>query len=194
MLSLTSVWIGLATLLLALAMVLHRPAFTDITIPLVLYFGSPGALCLSIMVLWAHRRDSATDQGLNARRLQAKVAIALAISAAAIVYTLINLSEKSIPIEPGWNAHYNRARMPKDHPTTLKNTGTSRNAMQVTLNGQPDTMERETSVAQLLDRLELQPIRVAVELNEEIVARKTFGDTMIREGDRIEIVTFVGGG
>ncbi len=90
--------------------------------------------------------------------------------------------------------------MPRDLHTInkstgiLKNTRILKNTMQVTLNGRPDTMGRETSVAQLLDRLELQPIRVAVELNEEIVARKTFRDTVIHEGDRIEIVTFVGGG
>lgn len=99
MLSLLSVWIGLLTIMLALAMVLHRPTLTDITIPLVLYIGSPGALCLAIMVLWAHRKDTVTDPGLNARRVQAKVAIALATIAAAIVYALIIFSEKSIPIE-----------------------------------------------------------------------------------------------
>lgn len=85
--------------MLALAMVLHRPTFSDITIPIVLYAGTPGALCLAIMVLWAHRKDTATDLGLNARRVQAKVAITLATCAAAIVYALIIFSEKSIPIE-----------------------------------------------------------------------------------------------
>ena len=55
--------------------------------------------CLAIMVLWAHRKDTVTDPGLNARRVQAKVAISLATCAAAIVYALIIYSEKSIPIE-----------------------------------------------------------------------------------------------
>lgn len=66
--------------------------------------------------------------------------------------------------------------------------------MQVTINGQPNSIESGFTVARLLDQLELQPVRVAVELNEDIVSRKTFGQTELHEGDRIEIVTFVGGG
>lgn len=66
--------------------------------------------------------------------------------------------------------------------------------MQVTINGQPNSIESGFTVARLLDQLELQPVRVAVELNEDIVTRKTFGQTELHEGDRIEIVTFVGGG
>lgn len=66
--------------------------------------------------------------------------------------------------------------------------------MQVTINGQPNSIEHGFTVARLLDQLELQPVRVAVELNEDIVSRKTFGQTELHEGDRIEIVTFVGGG
>jgi len=49
-------------------------------------------------------------------------------------------------------------------------------------------------VADLLSQLDLEPVRVAVEINEDIVPRKRFGETAIRDGDRIEIVTFVGGG
>ena len=49
-------------------------------------------------------------------------------------------------------------------------------------------------MADLLSQLDLEPVRVAVEINEDIVPRKRFGETPIRDGDRIEIVTFVGGG
>ena len=49
-------------------------------------------------------------------------------------------------------------------------------------------------MADLLSQLELEPVRVAVEINEDIVPRKRFGETPIHDGDRIEIVTFVGGG
>jgi len=66
--------------------------------------------------------------------------------------------------------------------------------MQITLNGKSESLDDETTVAQLLRRLDLDPIRVAVEINEDIVRRKTFGETTIHNGDRIEIVTFVGGG
>ena len=66
--------------------------------------------------------------------------------------------------------------------------------MQVTINGQPETLDGGLSVADLLALRKLEPVRVAVELNEEIVRRKLFPETVIRDGDRIEIVAFVGGG
>jgi len=66
--------------------------------------------------------------------------------------------------------------------------------MRITLNGQPDSAPEGITVSDLLARLELQPVRVAVEINEELVSRPTFDRHELREGDRIEIVTFVGGG
>jgi len=66
--------------------------------------------------------------------------------------------------------------------------------MQVTVNGKPESLDDATTVAQLLRRLKLDPIRVAVEINEDLVTRQAFADTTIRPGDRVEIVTFVGGG
>ena len=66
--------------------------------------------------------------------------------------------------------------------------------MRITLNGQPETLDSPTTLGQLLIRLKLEPIRVAVEINEDLIPRKTFADTAIRDGDRIEIVTLVGGG
>ncbi|MCH7597133.1 MAG: sulfur carrier protein ThiS [Planctomycetes bacterium] len=55
-------------------------------------------------------------------------------------------------------------------------------------------MAENLRVSELLTIRGLHPIRVAVEINEELVPRKTFDQTTIRNGDRIEIVTFVGGG
>ncbi len=66
--------------------------------------------------------------------------------------------------------------------------------MQAVINGKPQTVAEGTTVAALLERLELAPIRVAVEINEDLVPRRSFEATTIRPGDRIEIVTFVGGG
>ena len=66
--------------------------------------------------------------------------------------------------------------------------------MQVTINSKVEALDGDMSVADLLARREIEPIRVAVEINEDIVPRKTFAERMIRDGDRIEIVTFVGGG
>ncbi len=66
--------------------------------------------------------------------------------------------------------------------------------MQVTINGKIETLTDGITVAGLLAQLDLEPIRVAVEVNEDLVPRKTFADTPVHDGDRIEIVTFVGGG
>ena len=66
--------------------------------------------------------------------------------------------------------------------------------MQIMINGQPETLDGGLSVAELLALRKLEPVRVAVELNEDIVRRKSFPETVIRDGDRIEIVAFVGGG
>ncbi len=66
--------------------------------------------------------------------------------------------------------------------------------MQITINGEVENLDGAMSVADLLARRRIEPVRVAVEINEDIVPRKTFAETMIRDGDRIEIVTFVGGG
>jgi thiamine biosynthesis protein ThiS len=46
----------------------------------------------------------------------------------------------------------------------------------------------------LLTELNLPPRRVAVELNRQLVRRAAFGQTTLREGDALEIVTLVGGG
>ena len=66
--------------------------------------------------------------------------------------------------------------------------------MHVTINGEREALEREMSVSELLADRRIESRRVAVEINEDIVPRKTYADTLVRDGDRIEIVTFVGGG
>jgi len=96
--ALAAVWISLLTLGLALGMLIYRPAMTDLTILLVLYFGAPGALCFAGLVLWAHRKDQSADPAIAAQRVQAKVAILLAVVAAAIVYGLIIFSQKLDPV------------------------------------------------------------------------------------------------
>jgi len=100
MLALLSVWLGLATFLVAFSMLVYRPWMTDYTVTAVLWFGAPGAMCLAGLVLWAHHQAPPDDEGIPAQRLQAKVAIALALVAAAIVYGLIFASAKLEPIEP----------------------------------------------------------------------------------------------
>lgn len=64
----------------------------------------------------------------------------------------------------------------------------------ITLNGEPYALERPMSIAELLMKLSIDPRRVAVEHNLTILKRHLFTDTVVHEGDRIEIVNFVGGG
>lgn len=94
MLAFLSVWIGLGTLALAAGMFLHRPLFTDVAVVLVLWVGAPGAMCLAGLVLWAYRKDTSHDAGVSGQRMQAKIAMAMAGGAAAIVYLLIIYSHK----------------------------------------------------------------------------------------------------
>ena len=66
--------------------------------------------------------------------------------------------------------------------------------MFITLNGEPFEIDEPLTVTDLLTRLAIDPRRVAVEHNLEILKRTLFADTTVHEGDRIEIVNFVGGG
>jgi thiamine biosynthesis protein ThiS len=62
------------------------------------------------------------------------------------------------------------------------------------LNGRSETCAEGTTLAGLLEGLRLDPRRVAVEKNESLVPKSAFAETTLAEGDRIEIVEFVGGG
>jgi thiamine biosynthesis protein ThiS len=64
----------------------------------------------------------------------------------------------------------------------------------ITLNGDRFELDSPISVAALLAQLEIDPRRVAVEHNLNIIKRQTYQDTVIGEGDTLEIVNFVGGG
>lgn len=66
--------------------------------------------------------------------------------------------------------------------------------MQVVINGQSQELSEAVTVGGLIAAHGLNPKHVAVEVNEELVVRRLFDTTTIREGDRIEIVTLVGGG
>jgi sulfur carrier protein len=64
----------------------------------------------------------------------------------------------------------------------------------ITLNGEPFELDQPLSVADLLARLAIDPRRVAVEHNLAILKRHAFTEILVREGDAVEIVNFVGGG
>lgn len=66
--------------------------------------------------------------------------------------------------------------------------------MNIRLNGEPHVLDAPLTVTQLLEKLGIDPRRVAVERNLVVVRRVHYPDTLINEGDEIEIVNFVGGG
>ena len=66
--------------------------------------------------------------------------------------------------------------------------------MQITLNGDAHEVAGPLTVSELLERLNIDARRVAVERNLVVLKRDAFASTQIAEGDEIEIVNFVGGG
>ena len=66
--------------------------------------------------------------------------------------------------------------------------------MEIILNGEPYQVDQPLSIVALLERLEIDARRVAVEHNLTIIKRHRFPDVIVDEGDKVEIVNFVGGG
>ncbi len=66
--------------------------------------------------------------------------------------------------------------------------------MNIYVNGQPREIPAEFTVADLLAQMDLQPRLVAVEVNLDVVPRTQHGRHVLQDGDRLEIVTLVGGG
>jgi len=66
--------------------------------------------------------------------------------------------------------------------------------MDITVNGEEKRLDGPLTVAGLLAALELEPKKIAVERNLEIVPKSQFDATALMDGDQIEIVQFVGGG
>jgi len=66
--------------------------------------------------------------------------------------------------------------------------------MKLTINGEPRELAGPATVADILSQLGIDLRKVAVERNLEIVPKSAYGDTILAEGDRVEIVAFIGGG
>ena len=66
--------------------------------------------------------------------------------------------------------------------------------MRVYLNGEAKELEEGATLPTLIEQLSLAPERVAVELNREVVRRADWPGIELSDGDRLEIVHFVGGG
>lgn len=66
--------------------------------------------------------------------------------------------------------------------------------MQIRLNGKTREIAEGMTVSQLLDELKLQALRVAVQVNVDIVKRERYGEVVLRSGDAVEVLTFMSGG
>jgi len=67
--------------------------------------------------------------------------------------------------------------------------------VQIQINGEPREFSNDSlRLSELVEQLALAPQRIAVELNRQIIRRGEWEHTEVRDGDRVEIVHFVGGG
>lgn len=66
--------------------------------------------------------------------------------------------------------------------------------MQIRLNGEPHALPDCVTIHALLDTLGVASERVAVEVNRRILTRSEFTVVTVKDGDEVEVVTFVGGG
>jgi thiamine biosynthesis protein ThiS len=66
--------------------------------------------------------------------------------------------------------------------------------LRIEVNGESREVEPGTTLGELVNQLALAPTRLAIERNREVVRRIDWPQTKLSEGDRIEIVHFVGGG
>jgi len=73
-------------------------------------------------------------------------------------------------------------------------TDAGNHALEIQVNGETREVSPGLTVAGLILELDLQPSRVAIELNLSVVHRNQWEATILHKGDRVEIVHFVGGG
>jgi sulfur carrier protein len=66
--------------------------------------------------------------------------------------------------------------------------------LRINVNGEPRQVEENLSLSQLVAALNLKPEQIAIELNQTVVRRRTWPETLLKADDKIEIVHFVGGG
>lgn len=66
--------------------------------------------------------------------------------------------------------------------------------MKLKVNGEEKEIDDGLSLAAFLEQMQIRPARVVVELNRDVVARDSYGTTLLTDGDTLEIVQFVGGG
>jgi len=76
----------------------------------------------------------------------------------------------------------------------IVSTRPEKKELRVQVNGEIRDVADHSTLSDLVDELSLAPARIAVELNGEVVRRNKWTETVLSEGDRLEVVHFVGGG
>ena len=66
--------------------------------------------------------------------------------------------------------------------------------MEIRLNGKTREVPEGTTISRLLEKLKLQPLRVAVQVNTDIIKRERYGEVLLQPGDTVEVLTFMSGG
>jgi len=66
--------------------------------------------------------------------------------------------------------------------------------MELMVNGKKLEVTVGATITTVLEELNINPLRVAVQLNLEIIKRKRYEETVLKAGDRLEIITFMAGG
>jgi len=66
--------------------------------------------------------------------------------------------------------------------------------VKIFFNGQDREISEGSTIADLLEQLDLSPRQVAVEVNQHLIPRATHHEHVLQDGDRLEVVTLVGGG
>ncbi|MGB4781217.1 sulfur carrier protein ThiS [Candidatus Methylomirabilis sp.] len=66
--------------------------------------------------------------------------------------------------------------------------------MELTVNGKKLEAANGATIAALLEELQINPLRVAVQLNQQITKRELYESTALQAGDTLEIITFMAGG
>ncbi|MEK9959882.1 MAG: sulfur carrier protein ThiS [Pelagibacteraceae bacterium] len=66
--------------------------------------------------------------------------------------------------------------------------------MQIYLNGKIYKATKDISISKLLTKLKIKPSKVAIEINKLVIQKENYKKYKIKEKDKVEIVTFIGGG
>jgi thiamine biosynthesis protein ThiS len=66
--------------------------------------------------------------------------------------------------------------------------------MNLFINGKKKELEEKMTIGRLLKARKVRPEVVTVELNDKIIEREKYGDTVLKEGDKLELVYYMGGG